>query len=394
MAALSGGRGSRANRDRLSQMFCRHASWLKPDGGLKEMSCRVALLKLQRSGLIELPLPRRTWRARAPIPRTPEGEPADETTLDAGAVDIHLELVGPKNRALWNELIDRYHYLGFCRTGGAQLRYFVHAGGKVVALLGFCAAAWRVASRDAFIGWSADERKNQLYRVVDNYRFLILPWIKARNLASRILSAVARRLPDDWQERYHYRPVLLESFVESGRFLGSCYKASNWLCVGDGRPGQVGPGSQISKADQDRLALPPGTPVQGGLMPVKPPRRIKLTKKELKALQGRIKERRLEENDWQIVESLAETVECLNQALDEKNTSLGRLCKYLLGAPTETAKISSSPVPGPQSINPPQNPGDMAATRRLPIRGATGWSWIIPRFTRVISAGVCPGQSL
>ena len=221
------------NRNRLSQMFCRHASWLKPDGGLKEMSCRVALLKLQRSGLIELPLPRRTWRARAPIPRTPEGEPADETTLDAGAVDIHLELVGPKNRALWNELIDRYHYLGFCRTGGAQLRYFVHAGGKVVALLGFCAAAWRVASRDAFIGWSADERKNQLYRVVDNYRFLILPWIKARNLASRILSAVARRLPDDWQERYHYRPVLLESFVESGRFLGTCYKASNWLCVGE-----------------------------------------------------------------------------------------------------------------------------------------------------------------
>ena len=126
-------------------------------------------------------------------------------------------------------------------------------------------------------------------------------------------------------------------------------------------------------------------------MPVKPPRRIKLTKKELKALQGRIKERRLEENDWQIVESLAETVECLNQALDEKNTSLGRLCKYLLGAPTETAKNIIKPSTRPsvdQSGPKPRGHGRNAAAS---YRGATGWSWIIPRFTRAISARSVPG---
>ena len=220
------------NRNRLSQTFCRHVNWFKPDGGLKEMSCRVALLKLQRSGLIELPLPRQTRPDHAVIPRTPQGEPGDETVLDAGSLDIQFELVGPKNRALWNELIDRYHYLGFCRTGGAQLRYFVHGDGKPLALLGFCAAAWKVACRDAFIGWSDEERKNHLHRAVNNSRFLILPWVKARNLASRILSMAARRLPDVWQERYHYRPALLESFVDSGRFAGTCYKASNWVCAG------------------------------------------------------------------------------------------------------------------------------------------------------------------
>ena len=220
------------NRNRLSQTFCRHVNWFKPDGGLKEMSCRVALLKLQRSGLIELPLPRQTRPDHAVIPRTPQGEPGDETVLDAGSLDIQFELVGPKNRALWNELIDRYHYLGFCRTGGAQLRYFVHGDGKQFALLGFCAAAWKVACRDAFIGWSDEERKNHLHRAVNNSRFLILPWVKARNLASRILSMAARRLPDVWQERYHYRPALLESFVDSGRFAGTCYKASNWVCAG------------------------------------------------------------------------------------------------------------------------------------------------------------------
>ena len=220
------------NRNQLSQIFCRHVNWFKPDGGLKEMSCRVALLKLQRAGFIKLPVPRQTRPAHFAIPRTMDGEPADETTLNVSTANIQFEIVSPRSRALWNELIDRYHYLGFCRTGGAQLRYFVHADGKPAALLGFSAAAWKVACRDAFIGWSDEQRRSHLHRVVNNSRFLILPGLKANNLASRDLSRASRRLPDDWQQRYRYRPVLIESFVDSGRFQGTCYKASNWICAG------------------------------------------------------------------------------------------------------------------------------------------------------------------
>jgi hypothetical protein len=112
------------------------------------------------------------------------------------------------------------------------MRFFVKTGEHLAALLGFSAAAWRIAPRDAFVGWTETQRKANLHLVVDNSRFLILPWVRSKNLASRILARVARTLPDLWQQRYHYRPVLLESFVEKERFSGTCYKAANWVCVG------------------------------------------------------------------------------------------------------------------------------------------------------------------
>jgi hypothetical protein len=134
---------------------------------------------------------------------------------------------------LWNGYIERHHYLGHQLMPGAQLRYFVRAAGHIVAALGFGASAWKVKPRDQVIGWTKDQRQRNLHLVVNNARFLILPWIHRKNLASRILALVSRRIPDDWQVRYAYRPVLLETFVEKQRFTGTCYKAANWQHLGD-----------------------------------------------------------------------------------------------------------------------------------------------------------------
>lgn len=220
-------------RAELSRLFCRYAQWRKPDGGLKEMSCRVALLRMEASGLLRLPAPTTNPVAVDRIKHTPEGDPQPDLFFKAGEADVVFEPVVRKTSSLWNELIDRYHYLGYCRTGGAQMRFFVRAGGKLAALLGFSGAAWRVAPRDNFIGWTGAQRKDNLHLVVNNSRFLVLPWVHSKNLASRILSHAARNLPAYWQERYHYRPLLMETFVEKHRFAATCYKAANWTCAGE-----------------------------------------------------------------------------------------------------------------------------------------------------------------
>jgi hypothetical protein len=223
------------SRYALSRLFCRHVGWHKADGGLKEMSCRVAMLRLAQNGLICLPAPRQKQIGVPDIKHSPQGEPKADIHLPSGRIGLSFEPVQRKTSALFNELIDRYHYLGFCRMGGAQMRFFVRARGHLVALLCFSGAAWKVAPRDEFIGWSADQRKSRLHLVVDNSRFLVLPWVHGKNLASQILSTAARKLPEYWQQRYNYKPLLLESFVEKQRFSGTCYKAANWICVGETR---------------------------------------------------------------------------------------------------------------------------------------------------------------
>jgi Domain of unknown function (DUF4338) len=221
------------NRVQLSKQFCRHFDWTTPGGRLKQMSCRVALLRLEKSGLVRLPAVRKKVSRVTKVCCSEKGEPQPPIRIDAGNIELCLEVVKRKTAPLFNELIQRYHYLGYSRMCGAQIRFFVHAGKHLVGLLGFSAAAWRVAGRDEFIGWSDDQRKMHLHRVVNNSRFLILPWVEGKNLASRILSHAARKLPDCWQQRYGYKPFLLETFVEKQRFTGTCYKAANWIWVGD-----------------------------------------------------------------------------------------------------------------------------------------------------------------
>lgn len=219
------------NRSHLSRMFCENTDWRKPDGAVKEMSCRVALLKMHRDGLIVLPAPQRPAnnelkKAGRTLYALPEPEITQAGVLSFGIAD---KTTGP----LWNEYIDRYHYLGYTPLPGAQLRYFIKSGDQILALLGFAAAAWKCAPRDSYINWDSEMRKKNLHLIVNNARFLILPWVRSKNLASRILSMAAKRIAADWYERYRYQPVLLETFVEKQRFTGTCYKASNWICVGD-----------------------------------------------------------------------------------------------------------------------------------------------------------------
>lgn len=225
-----------ANRARLSRLVCEALDWRRPDGRLKDMSCRVAMLRMLADGLIELPPPQtRNNNGRPYRRRTPQAEPELLPVVGSAGrlVDLNLEPVtGRRQSHLWNEYIDRYHYLGYQPLPGAQLRYIARANGGVLALLGFGAAAWKTAPRDRFIGWTAAQRERRLHLVVNNARFLILPWVRCRNLASRLLSLATRRLAEDWQQRYGYRPVLVETFVETARFRGTCYKAANWICLG------------------------------------------------------------------------------------------------------------------------------------------------------------------
>jgi len=222
-------------RTQISRLACEALAWYKPDGGLKEMSCRVAMLRMQADGLLTLPAPRRAngngklrrRRTAATDPDSPMELPADQIS------DLVLETAQDKaDSRLWGEYVDRYHYLGYRPLPGAQMRYFARAQGRTVALLGFGAAAWKVAPRDRFIGWTDPQRRERLRFVANNARFLILPWVRSRNLASKLLALSARQLPRDWNERYGYSPVLLETFVEMDRFQGTCYKAANWVCVG------------------------------------------------------------------------------------------------------------------------------------------------------------------
>jgi len=248
---------SRTRAD-LSRLACHALHWYKPDGGLKQMSCRVAMLRMQEDGLIKLPPPRckrpesRYRITPGTAPQAPVEQPVH--TLPP----LQLKLVHQRDDSrLWNEYIHRYHYLGYAPLPGAQLRYFIMCGDKFLALLGFGASAWQCAPRDQFIGWQHDQRKKNLHLIVNNARFLILPWVKSKNLASKILAIAAKRLPADWQARYKYRPVLLETFVEQNRFVGTCYKAANWTCVGQtkGR-GKLGPAGKQSVPIKDIWLYP------------------------------------------------------------------------------------------------------------------------------------------
>jgi Druantia protein DruA len=246
------------NRTRLSTEVCKMFQWLKPDGKLKDMSCRVAMLRMNKDELIRLPPSTRAKKPVKKIKFTLATEPQRHVVSPVHKLpQLHMQMVTQTTSALWNEYIERYHYLGHATLPGAQLRYFITTGEQIVALTGFGAAAWQTAPRDQFIGWNHDQRKKNLNLVVNNARFLILPWIQSKNLASKILSLMARHLPDDWENRYNIRPVLLESFVQKDRFAGTCYKAANWQNIGEtkGR-GKLGQAGKISVPIKDIWVFP------------------------------------------------------------------------------------------------------------------------------------------
>jgi len=190
---------------------------------------------MQKDGLLTLPPP--THRQEKCRPRIQISDLTNPETPIIAPVqtlpNLHLEVVtGQAKSSLFREYIHRYHYLGYTPLPGAQLRYFALSNGQILALFGFGAAAWKILPRDHFIGWDHDQRQKRLNLIVNNARFLILPWVKSKNLASKLLAMVAKRIPQDWGSTYGYKPLLLETFVESQRFQGTSYKAANWIHVG------------------------------------------------------------------------------------------------------------------------------------------------------------------
>ncbi len=233
-------RDERLTRTALSGEVCRWMDWRAANGQLREMACRLALLELERRGAVALPARRSGVRRQMPAQHW-EGihdRPLRCELEELGAIELVRVSASAERElsALWNDLIAGYHYLGYTPLVGAQQRYLIaSARHGYLGALGFSAAARRVAARDHWIGWSDQGRAAHLHRVVCNSRFLILPWVHVRNLASRVLGLARRRVGRDWQQRYGYAPVLLESFVEPARGAGSSYRAANWVELGQTR---------------------------------------------------------------------------------------------------------------------------------------------------------------
>jgi hypothetical protein len=223
-------------RSQLARQVCQEFGWRNAQGHLKEMSCKVALLRMERAGLLVLPAPRgRNGNGQKPVPAQQllALEPAPLTLPAHHLQALSLQLVRtPFERLLYRQMMVQHHYLGYYPMAGAQLRYLLYHDAQLLGGLGFGASAWSLADRDRFIGWSKLQRPRNLHLVLNNHRFLLLPWVRSPNLASRVLGGVCRRLAADWFGQYGYRPVLLETFVQWPRFSGTAYRAANWVCVG------------------------------------------------------------------------------------------------------------------------------------------------------------------
>jgi len=250
------------NRTHISREACRLIGWRQDNGKPKERSMRLALLDMEAEGRFRLPPPQTERSTEAkPIRQTERTAAADDIFAAAGTLeDLRLELACDKDDlSLWAEYIDRYHYLGYTAPAGASLKYFLRGADGDLGLVGFSSAAWSVADRDAYIGWSESPRRRNLPLVVNNNRFLILPWVHAPNLASKALAMAVARLPDDWEHRYGRRPVLLETFVDAERFAGTCYKAANWIHVG-ATAGTGRNGKHTARLPSKNIFLYPLTP--------------------------------------------------------------------------------------------------------------------------------------
>lgn len=222
-------------RSHISRVLCKAWGWVQPNGKLKEYAARDLLLRLEEKGFIELP------------PRIKQNNNLKPKSFDqiplfikqglSGSVSNYpkpiLRLVSTsQDRYLWNYLVHYYHYLGLPRLVGAHLRHLVFINAQVVACLGWASAAWRVRDRDIFIGWNELTKRKHLYLIANNTRFLILPWVQIKGLASKVLSLSLKRLSSDWQKSYGHPIYLAETFVDPARFKGTCYRAANWKYVG------------------------------------------------------------------------------------------------------------------------------------------------------------------
>lgn len=265
---------SHLSRSELARTICEGLSWVTPMGEYKINACIELLEKLEVQGQLILPAKRHTRSAKQVI--TP-GQATEADLEIQGTVSdvtpITLQVVrGKEDNLLWNEYVERYHYLGYKRPFGAYQRYFIWSArsNKRLGCLLFAASAWALTERDAWIGWKQEDRSQRLHLIINNTRFLIFPWIKIKNLASKTLSLVARQVPIDWKERYGYEPVLLETFVDVDKYKGTCYQAANWVKLG----------RTVGRGRMDRHHKHPSSPKQIYMYPLRPDFRASLCGKE------------------------------------------------------------------------------------------------------------------
>ena len=224
----------------LAATLCELLEWRRPNGGLKSRECYLFLRELHRRGWLPwLPAPQPRHRRIGSSSLVEQPTPS-ATVLVTGQLGqyrpLQLELIeDATNRRLFRQYLQEHHYLGYRAPYGAQLRYFVRAAQPdlpPLAALLFTSAAWRMAPRDEFIGWNDSVRQTNLPRIVNNSRFLILPWTRIPHLASHVLARLAQQLPRDWTSRYGVEPLLMETLVDPARYRGVCYRAANWIDVG------------------------------------------------------------------------------------------------------------------------------------------------------------------
>jgi hypothetical protein len=227
------------SRFRLAQELCRLWSWQTLTGQLKDFAARSFLRKLHARGLVKLPPIRTAFRRNGwgrkwgESQAVPAAAPVESALGELLPLTLEIPARGSEGQRRFGAYLAHYHYLGFERTVGENLQYLVwDAQGREVAALLFGAAAWRVAARDAWIGWTDAQRQKRIQQLTNNTRFLIFPWVRVPHLASHILGCVGRRIGSDWQSKYGHAVHALETFVDRARFKGTCYRAANWLWLG------------------------------------------------------------------------------------------------------------------------------------------------------------------
>lgn len=225
-----------ASRRALSKELCQAWRWVQPNGAPRDMVCRGLMLALHRAGHVELPPVRRL----NPNPLAHRRQPA-AVEVDQSPMVCSLDELGPlairqvrrtDEERLFNALLEGHHYLGYTQPVGEHLKLLVASGERPVACLAFSSAPRHLGPRDRFIGWSAEARRRNIHLVAYNTRFLILPWVEVRHLASHVLGLAARVTPSEWQRLYGHPVHFLETFVDPGRFRGTCYRAANWVYLG------------------------------------------------------------------------------------------------------------------------------------------------------------------
>ncbi len=225
-----------ASRHRLSKLFCQAADWRQANGALRDMVARSYMLALERAGYIKLP----AKKSNPPNPMLERKKPK-EIKIAKHLIASPLKSILPLDffqvrrtprEALFNSLVQEYHYLGYTQPVGEHLKYLIYAKDKVVAAIAFSSAPRHIGPRDAFIGWDQHTRRQNIHLICYNIRFLILPWVRVKYLASHVLSKISGTISEHWQKQYHHPVYYIETFVDTGRFLGTCYKASNWIYLG------------------------------------------------------------------------------------------------------------------------------------------------------------------